>query len=158
MSINFKTVYMTYKMVPNHQYLVRKCAATAIQAGARGYLVRQWFNDSWGDEEDCITTADLLRLTAGSRRYHPQATVDDGRGNPFRALISSSISNSGYAEPWAPSGVLVNPECGAPRRVTECPCCSSPDIIVRGFSGGGVGVDENVYCGSCGEFLGIEMC
>jgi len=153
---------MTSKTVEprtGHENFVRECAACAIQAVVRGHVTRRWYTNSWGDsdddEEDRITTADLLRLTAGSARRaagayygrHPNIVYD--RGNPFRALSQSCISSP---------GIWVNPDCGgAPRRVTECPCCDSSDIIVRGFSGGGVGVDENVYCGSCGEYLGVEL-
>ena len=162
---------MTSKTVEprtGHEDLVRECAACAIQAAARGFVTRNWYANSWGDsdddEETRITTADLLRLTSGQRcsagscrtiraagayyGRHPQAIVND-RGTPFRALSQSCISSP---------GIWVNPDCGgAPRRVTECPCCDSSDIMVQGFSGGGVGVDENVYCGSCGEYLGVEL-
>ena len=149
-----------------HEDFVKECAARAIQAIVRGSVTREWLYGSWGDsdddEEDRITTADLLRLTSGrttgaARAYygrHPNVVYD--RGNPFRALSQSSISVAGYAGEGR--GIWVNPECGgAPRRVTECPCCSSMDIIVRGFSGGGVGMDEDVYCGSCEEFIGVEL-
>ena len=144
-----------------HKDFVEGCAARAIQAVARGYFTRMWFCSEWGDsddEEDHMTTTDLLRLTSGRSiggggayyGRHPQAVVDD-LGNPFRALSESRISASGG------EGLWVNPECGVPRRVTECPCCYSRKLVVRGFSGGGVGVDENVYCGSCSEYLGVEL-
>jgi hypothetical protein len=163
-----------------HEDFVREGAVRAIQAAARGYFTRRWVQSEWSDddEEDHITTADLLRLTSGQRcpagscrtiraagayyGRHPQAIVDD-RGKPFRALSQSCIYPCGFYDPTdaecdnSGDGLWVMPEHGGPRKVAECPCCDSSDIIVRGFSGGGVGVDENVYCGACGEFLGVEL-
>jgi hypothetical protein len=125
-----------------HQDFMEECAAQSIQAAVRGYFVREWFYGDWNDSDDdenCITTADLLRLTAG------------------RIPPSFQYSLSDRGEIAQRTCILLMQENGAPRRVSKCPCCDSTDLIVRGFFGGGVKDDENVYCNSCGEYLGIEL-
>ena len=136
--------------VSMYRNYVKGCAATSIQARFRGYITREWFHGGWGDSDDSddedsqITTADLLRLTAGRVLFSPPPKMRNPNGGGM---------SSGCASP----GMWVNLESGVPRKVTECPCCSSLDLVIRGFSRGGVGDDDNVYCGECGVYLGTEI-
>jgi hypothetical protein len=119
-------------------------SAVEIQAVARGYFIRKWFNRSWGDEDDededsRITVADLLRV-------------------PFTVPVPFTIIDPAVNCRIPNGGIWVNDEedNSGPRKINECPICHGNDIIIRRDSGLGM-LDENVYCTGCQSYLGVGL-